>query len=70
MGGWPPNGIEVPEWWLKTHHQREPSMSEVTSIGLDLAKHVFQSLPPRRRGCTGSMRAVRWFCASSYGAAK
>src|SRR5215470_14296506 len=26
----------------ETHHQREPSMSEVTTIGLDLAKHVFQ----------------------------
>src|SRR5215471_962400 len=26
----------------ETHHQREPSMSEITTIGLDLAKHVFQ----------------------------
>jgi transposase len=26
----------------KAHHQEEPSMSEVTTIGLDLAKHVFQ----------------------------
>ena len=26
----------------ETHHQEEPSMSEVTTIGLDLAKHVFQ----------------------------
>src|SRR5262252_941061 len=26
----------------ETHHQREPSMNEVTTIGLDLAKHVFQ----------------------------
>src|SRR4029077_9994314 len=27
----------------ETHHQEEPSMSEVTTIGLDLAKHVFQA---------------------------
>jgi hypothetical protein len=26
----------------ETHHQEEPSRSEVTTIGLDLAKHVFQ----------------------------
>src|SRR6266704_4031607 len=26
----------------ETHHRREPSMGEVTTIGLDLAKHVFQ----------------------------
>ncbi len=28
-------------------------MSEVTTIGLDLAKTVFQSLPRRRPGYTG-----------------
>src|SRR5438477_10325121 len=27
--------------WLK-HHRGEPSMSEIKTIGLDLAKHVFQ----------------------------
>src|SRR5215467_3339188 len=26
----------------ETHHRGEPSMSEITTIGLDLAKHVFQ----------------------------
>ena len=26
----------------KSHQEREPSMSEITTIGLDLAKHVFQ----------------------------
>src|SRR5437764_13784504 len=42
--------------WLK-HHRGEPSMSEIKTIGLDLAKHVFQvhgvdaaaSLDRRRR---------------------
>jgi transposase len=41
-------------------------MKQVATIGLDLAKTVFQSLPPRRRGCMGLMywgvtlrRAVR-----------
>jgi hypothetical protein len=27
---------------LENHQEREPSMSEITTIGLDLAKHVFQ----------------------------
>jgi transposase len=27
---------------VESHHQREPSMSEITTIGLDLAKSVFQ----------------------------
>ena len=26
----------------ENHQEREPSMSEITTIGLDLAKHVFQ----------------------------
>jgi hypothetical protein len=26
----------------KNHQEREPSMSKITTIGLDLAKHVFQ----------------------------
>ena len=37
----------------------EPSMGEVTTIGLDLAKHVFQ--------VTGLMQRERRFCASSFG---
>ena len=28
--------------FLENHQEREPSMSEITTIGLDLAKHVFQ----------------------------
>jgi transposase len=28
--------------FLTNHQEREPSMSEITTIGLDLAKHVFQ----------------------------
>ena len=27
---------------VKTHHRREPPMNEITTVGLDLAKHVFQ----------------------------
>jgi len=27
---------------VESHHQWEPSMSEITTIGLDLAKSVFQ----------------------------
>src|SRR5438094_3096359 len=43
------DGVDGPLWHLgarmmvgETHHRREPSMGEVTTIGLDLAKHVFQ----------------------------
>jgi hypothetical protein len=25
----------------ETHRERKPSMSEITTIGLDLAKHIF-----------------------------
>jgi hypothetical protein len=28
--------------FLENHQEREPSMSEITTIGLDVAKHVFQ----------------------------
>jgi transposase len=28
---------------VEDHQQREPSMSEITTIGLDLAKNIFQS---------------------------
>jgi hypothetical protein len=28
--------------FLENHQEREPCMSEITTIGLDLAKHVFQ----------------------------
>src|SRR5437016_11459856 len=42
-------GVDGPlaasEWQTgvsKNHQEREPSMSEITTIGLDLAKHVFQ----------------------------
>jgi transposase len=41
-GGWPPHGISVPGWWLSKVTNGEPSIMEITTIGLDLAKHVFQ----------------------------
>jgi Transposase len=37
-----PCGIDVPNWCLRNHQEWEPSMSEITTIGLDVAKHVFQ----------------------------
>src|SRR5687768_186087 len=41
-GGWPLHGISVPRWWLSKVTNGEPSAMEITTIGLDLAKHVFQ----------------------------
>ena len=42
--------------------EREPSMGEITTIGLDLAKHVFQ--------VHGIDADGRRFCVNSCGAAK
>src|SRR3712207_6134333 len=41
-GGWPPHGTAVRRWWPTQVPSREPSAMEGTTIGLDLAKHVFQ----------------------------
>ena len=55
-GGWPPHGISVPGWWLSKVTNREPSIMEITTIGLDLAKHVFQvhGSPRTARSCSRS----------------
>ena len=37
----PPDGISVPEWWCHSPLQ-EASMNQVSTVGLDLAKHIFQ----------------------------
>jgi transposase len=42
MGWTPPDGIDVPEWRCFTPLE-EASVTEVTTIGLDIAKHVFQA---------------------------
>ena len=40
----------------KNHQEREASMSEIATIGLDLAKHVFSR---RRRGGGGMLKNER-----------
>lgn len=42
MGWTPPDGIDAPEWWCRTP-LREASIVEVTTISLDIAKHVFHA---------------------------
>jgi hypothetical protein len=42
-----------------TYHQEEPSMSEVTTIGLDLAKHVFQVHGTDASGATVLRKQLR-----------
>jgi len=42
MGWTPPDGIEVPEWRCLNTTAKEASVGEVITVGLDLAKHVFQ----------------------------
>jgi len=44
MGWMAPLRIDVPNWcFSRITRNMEPSMSEITTIGLDLAKHVFPS---------------------------
>src|SRR5262249_52792770 len=41
-GGWPPTGISMPGWGDRRSAIRRPSAMQITTIGIDLAKHVFQ----------------------------
>jgi len=43
----------------ENHQEREPSMSEITTIGLDLAKHVFQVHGVDAEGTTVLRRRLR-----------
>src|SRR4029450_11537633 len=45
--------------FLANHQEREPSMSEITTIGLDLAKHVFQVHGIDAQGATVLRQRVR-----------
>jgi transposase len=45
--------------FLENHQEREPSMSEITTIGLDLAKHVFQVHGVGSRGATVLRKRLR-----------
>ena len=38
-----PTALGVPEWWVLVTTEQEASVSEVSTIGLDLAKRVFQA---------------------------
>jgi transposase len=44
---------------LKNHQEWEPSMSEITTIGLDLAKHVFQVHGTDAQGTTVLRKRLR-----------
>ena len=44
---------------LENHQERKPSMSEITTIGLDLAKHVFQVHGIDAEGATVLRRRLR-----------
>ena len=45
--------------FLENHQEREPSMSEITTIGLDLAKHVFQVHGVDAQGTTVLRKRLR-----------
>src|SRR5579863_3763177 len=44
---------------VEDHRQREPSMSEITTIGLDLAKNVFQVHGVDETGTTLVVKRLR-----------
>ncbi len=51
MMGWtPPDGIYVPVCGLLELHTKEASVEEVSIIGLDLAKRIFQAHGADRSG--------------------
>ena len=48
--------------FLENHQEREPSMSEITTIGLDLAKHVFEAIRRVRRFCVAGSDPEPYHC--------
>src|SRR5437763_12400557 len=53
--------------FLENHQEREPSMSEITTIGLDLAKHVFQVHGVDAQGTTVLRKRLRrWQVLAFY----
>ncbi len=57
MGWTPPDGINVPEWIVEIT-LRETSVSEVTTIGLDIAKQVFHAHGADQAGRTMFSRKI------------
>ena len=55
----PPNGIDVPEWRGRQPQRRERSRLEVSIIGLDLAKTVFQVHGASESGATLVRKKLR-----------
>jgi transposase len=61
MMGWmaPFCGIDVPKLGVRNQLEREPSMKEISTVGLDLAKKVFQVHGVDARGTVVVRRALR-----------
>jgi hypothetical protein len=58
MGWTPPDGIKVPEWWC-CRPLEEASVNQVSTIGLDLAKHIFQVHGADSAGCVVLRKKLR-----------
>jgi transposase len=59
MGWTTPDGIDVPDWSCCFTQSRESSMGEVSIIGLDLAKSVFQVHAADRSGAVVLKKKLR-----------
>jgi len=53
-----PDGINVPEWWC-FRPLKEASVNQVSSIGLDLAKHIFRVHGADSAGCVVLRKKLR-----------
>ncbi len=53
-----PDGINVPEWWC-CRPLKEASVNQVSTIGLDLAKHIFQVHGADSAGCVVLRKKLR-----------
>ncbi|AMH42842.1 hypothetical protein AXG89_41705 (plasmid) [Burkholderia sp. PAMC 26561] len=56
------NGIDVPKWVLTSSTRTGASIMTVTTIGIDLAKNVFQVHGVDERGITALRKPLRKPC--------
>src|SRR6185312_14723923 len=60
MGGWPPFTASMCQSWsVDNQLTREPSMKEVSTVGVDIAKKVFQVHAVDRAGAVSVRCALR-----------
>jgi hypothetical protein len=59
MGWTPPDGIAVPKWSCRNTTAKEASVSKISTVGVDLAKSVFQIHGADDRGAVALRKKLR-----------